>query len=96
MLREQEWLFYENLDKLARLKLIPAHLFAGYRGRTRLPDANGSLSDWLVLQNLCIGMKHPSIMDLKIGSSSMGQTKVVFGLEGFVCVFTFLELKRLG
>jgi hypothetical protein len=66
----QEWLFYENLNKLADLKLIPQNLFPRYCGRARLPGG-----DYLVLENLCLQMKNPSILDLKIGSSSMGATK---------------------
>ncbi len=74
-LNMQEWLFYENLHKLSELNLIPKHLFPGYRGRTRLPNSTGEMTDWLILENLCLGMTNPSIMDLKIGSSSMGATK---------------------
>ncbi len=72
-----QWLFYENLELLTSKELIPPGLFARFFGRTRLPDADGSggWSDWLVLENLCQEMKHPSILDLKIGASSMGQTK---------------------
>lgn len=35
----------------------------------------GSFAEWLMLENLCLDMPHPSILDLKVGSSSMGHTK---------------------
>ncbi len=70
-----QWLFYENLDLMRRKGLVPDGLFARFHGRTSLPAADGGWSDWLVLENLCQVMKHPSILDLKIGSSSLGATK---------------------
>ena len=65
----QEWLFYQNLMHLSNQ--LPMNLFPSFRGRLQM----GNGSNWLKLENLCINMQNPSILDLKVGSSSMGHTK---------------------
>lgn len=68
----QEWIFYENLWEFVgdpRLSLEP-DFFPASRGRVVVNQ-----NEWLMLENLCVSMKNPSILDLKVGASSKGHTK---------------------
>lgn len=67
-----EWLFYENLTLFQDdpALAIPAKVFPKYIGRIRLREL-----EYLMLENLCVGMDKPSILDLKMGGSSAGHTK---------------------
>jgi len=62
-----EWIFYENArgTNLGLYKFIPQ-----YRGKMRTETG-----DWLKLENLTRGMSEPRILDLKVGSNSIGHTK---------------------
>ena len=73
----QEWLLYENLAYLSKFPdMVPCKLFPQYHGRRPLRLREGhAMSEWLVMENLCMGMQHPSILDLKVGASSYGHTK---------------------